>query len=178
MILSGKVVNLPKLEQELTVANIVHQGLGVTDDDLHTYDENGVPAELPPEAQAVVDAHVILSAKEAKVAQIEDLSNQYLQTFQSSALGTPHTYLSALKDIALLDGEFGYVNSQVYGGEPINWYTIEQGYVDHTAQQFIQVWLDGRNNLRTVKEKAAGLIAQVQAATTIDEVNAIQVVFP
>lgn len=114
----------------------------------------------------------------AKITHIEEASNQYLQTFQSPALGAPHTYLSTSKDIPLLDGEYAYVAGPDYKGEVIPWYTIEEGIKDHTGAQFRQMWLDGRSNLRAINAKVGGLVAQVQEATTVEEVNAVEVTFP
>lgn len=55
---SGRRLTLERLGQELTAAGIEHRALGVVDGRLHTYDATGYPVDLPPGAQAVVDAHV------------------------------------------------------------------------------------------------------------------------
>lgn len=53
-----KRIDLAKLEAELVAAGVSVPALGRSGDDLHTYDAQGVPVDLPPAAQAVVDAHV------------------------------------------------------------------------------------------------------------------------
>lgn len=50
-------INLRQLQDELAAVGIVVTALGRTGDELHTYDEDGAPADLPPEAAAVVEAH-------------------------------------------------------------------------------------------------------------------------
>lgn len=50
-------VNLPQLAAELTAAGVAHRSLGTIGDQLHTYDEAGVPVDLPAGAVAVVAAH-------------------------------------------------------------------------------------------------------------------------
>lgn len=60
-----KPVNLVLLERELAAASVAVAGLGSSgfpaDDpeaqDLFTYDERGLPTDLPPEAAPVVAAH-------------------------------------------------------------------------------------------------------------------------
>lgn len=54
----NKTVTLDKLARELKSAGIQVRGLGTAGDNLHTYDANGVPTELPAGASAVVNAHV------------------------------------------------------------------------------------------------------------------------
>lgn len=60
-----KPLDLPVLADELAAANVMVRALatvetlsGVPNEvDLFTYDEDGFPTELPPEAVPVVDAH-------------------------------------------------------------------------------------------------------------------------
>jgi hypothetical protein len=62
----SKPVNLLLLEKELAAASVSVGRLGTSGEltetpgvqDLFTYDENGMPVDLPPEAGPVVDAHV------------------------------------------------------------------------------------------------------------------------
>jgi hypothetical protein len=58
MNLNGKRVYLPQLETELTTAGVPHRGLGTHGDILHTYTPTGAAVDVPPAAQAVLDAHV------------------------------------------------------------------------------------------------------------------------
>lgn len=53
-----RAVAIDRLAVELDAASIPHRALGVYGGQLHTYDENGLPVELPPEAAAIVAAHV------------------------------------------------------------------------------------------------------------------------
>ena len=57
MMLDGKRVDLPQLKDELITAGIDVPALGTAGDDLHTYDEDGAPTDLPPAAAAVLAAH-------------------------------------------------------------------------------------------------------------------------
>lgn len=61
----SKPLDLVPLQDELDAAGVGHRGLstlatdsGTPDEvDLFTYDEDGRPTDLPPEAATVVDAH-------------------------------------------------------------------------------------------------------------------------
>jgi hypothetical protein len=57
MNLHGKTVDLIQLQAELASAGIDVPALGTTGDEIHTYDEDGVPIDLPAEAEAVIAAH-------------------------------------------------------------------------------------------------------------------------
>lgn len=111
--------------------------------------------------------------KKLKLDELNAACEQALRTFQSSALGTVHTYLSETDDMLLLNGEYSYVKGDDYDGLPIKWYTVEAGNVDHTKAQFVQVYLDGRRNVATNKYHRAALEAQVTAATDRAGVNAV-----
>lgn len=66
MRLNGKAVELRLLQQELTDAGVsVPRGLGIDDDDLHTYDDAGAPTDVPAGAGAVVAAHAVPAAPDA-----------------------------------------------------------------------------------------------------------------
>jgi hypothetical protein len=109
----------------------------------------------------------------AKIAQLKIIESDKLKTFMSSALGSPHTYLSGESDMLLLTGEFVFINSALYDNSSPDWYTIEDGNVVHTKGEFNQVYVDGRANVQTVKYHRANLEAQVNAAATVSAVNAI-----
>ena len=53
-----KPVNLDQLQTELAAAGFDVPALGTAGDTVHTYDETGAVVELPPEAAAVLAAHV------------------------------------------------------------------------------------------------------------------------
>lgn len=111
--------------------------------------------------------------KFAKLSQLKIAEAIGLKTFISSALGAPHTYLSDIEDMLLLNGEYTFTKSDDYDGKPIVWYTVEGGNIEHTKAQFVQVYLDGRSNVQTVKYHRATLEAQVNAAIDVDSVKAI-----
>jgi hypothetical protein len=110
----------------------------------------------------------------AKIAQLTEFEQQASATFQSSALGSVHTYLSDEKAMGKFNAEYTFVNSAEYDGLPILWYTIEEGGVVHTKEQFNQVWLDGRNYIAANFNKWDSLVKQVKACTSVEQVNAIK----
>lgn len=115
--------------------------------------------------------------KSAKILQLKIAETEALKTFQSSALGTPHTYVR-VSDTGenfseFFNGKFSYINSVLYNGNPIKWYTVEAGNVDHTKDQFNTVYTDGLNHVEITKLHRATLEAQVNAATTVDALDAI-----
>jgi hypothetical protein len=113
--------------------------------------------------------------KQDKINLLSGIAAEALQTFKSSALGIDHTYLSSSDDMALIHGEYTYLKSDDYLGDLPEWYTIETGNnVEHTKIQFIQVFLDARVNVKTVKYHQATLNARVNACTdkaSIDDIN-------
>ena len=116
---------------------------------------------------------ILSSLKTAKIAQLTDSETQTNGTFQSSALGSAHTYLSTNDAMAKFNAEYAFVNSAAYDGSPILWFTLEAGGVIHTKDQFNQVWLGGRNIIAANFAKWDSLVKQVQAAKIAGEVNAI-----
>lgn len=129
-----------------------------------------VPDPLPPPPDPAI---VLQAAKDAKYAEFKRLETEKLESFVSPALGTPHTYLSGPDDMTLLTGEFTFINSAMYDGGPIVWFTVESGNVAHTKDQFNSVYSDGRNHVGETKYTRAALEAQVSAATTPEEVEAV-----
>jgi hypothetical protein len=131
--------------------------------------QNGVPVHTP-----IPDDVKLANAKQAKIAELRLALTNAIATFQSSALGTPHTYLADEKSMTLLAAEYAYVKSPEYDGQPTPWYTVEQGRVPHTGAQIAQVFVDGRANVKAQYAHYDDLKAQVNAATTVDQVNAIK----
>lgn len=117
--------------------------------------------------------YLLVVAKQNKLSDLQTKCNNALSTFTSSALGTVHTYLSGQSDMLLIEAEDRYMNSADWDGLPVLWYTIESGDVSHSKAQMHQVYIDGRNNVQTVKYKMKNLVAQVNAATTAAQVSAI-----
>lgn len=56
--LNGKAINLAQLQHELITAGMSITGLGSDGTDVFQYDSNGMPADLPNGAAAVLAAHV------------------------------------------------------------------------------------------------------------------------
>jgi hypothetical protein len=131
--------------------------------------QSGVPVFTP-----ISDDVKLANAQQAKIAELTEAESNANPTFVSSALGTSHTYLSDEKAMGKFNAEYAYVNSPAYDGQPIKWYTIEEGGVLHTKEQFNQVWLDGRSVFAASFDKWDRLVKQVKACTTVDQVNAIK----
>jgi hypothetical protein len=108
-----------------------------------------------------------------KIDLLSSIANGALQTFKSSALGSEHTYLSGMSDMLLLTGEYTYIKGDDYQGENPLWYTLENGNLEHTKAQFVQIYLDCRTHVQTIKYHGAVLTAQVNAAIDKASVDAI-----
>ena len=74
MKLNGKAVRLDQLAAELAGAGMFVPALGQSGDELHTYNPAGEPVDLPPEAQAVVNAHVPWPVEDPRAALIDTMS--------------------------------------------------------------------------------------------------------
>lgn len=111
--------------------------------------------------------------KQRKVAELKNAESEALRTFKSSALGAEHTYLSELEDMVLLNGEYSFVKSDDFDNQPILWYTVEAGNITHTTAQFIQVYLDGRSNVQSIKYHHTSKLATVIVAKTEEDVAGI-----
>jgi hypothetical protein len=189
----GDVIE-PTLAQDFITYTALHgidpTTVGVLQVDYGQYSENFAkyPFHIDPSIQQIVwDTTPQLSLNDTinvKVSQLNDLCQQSLQTFTSNTLGTKHTYLSRSgtvnNDWALFNGEFSFVTSSYYDNLPILWYTTEAGNVDHTKEQFIQLFLNGRTAVALRKRQLAILESQAQSytnsttpTTDIANVNAI-----
>jgi hypothetical protein len=112
--------------------------------------------------------------KSEKIAELTQARDVDLQTFKSSALGSVHTYLADERSMIYLSDEVQHIRSVEYDGTPSSWYTQESGFVDHTADQIIQVHSDGRAHVRSLSTRIYQLEMQVLTATTADQVSAIK----
>ncbi len=98
--------------------------------------------------------------------------------FQSSALGAVHTYPAKDKDQSNLAAS---VLSSMYPGLPADWTTPfwcmdgngVWAFVPHTAAQIQQVGVDGKAAIVSALQKNAALQAQVKAANTVADVEAV-----
>jgi hypothetical protein len=173
----NKEVDLAKLEQELTAAGIVHNALGMAGDDLFTYDANGIQVELPPEAQAVVDNHVAISLSDIQAAKIAEINNAYQDAlsagFISSATGTPLEYDYTPEDRADFQ-KFTLTMALGIAQFPIPIGLKDNTVVNHTQEQYLQLLQDIQAFEWGLKERKRALVAQVMAATTVEQVNAVR----
>lgn len=118
----------------------------------------------------------------AQAAQVASLSAacqaQIYAGFQSSALGAVHTYPAKDKDQTNLSGS---VVASLLPGLPADWTTPfwcqdsagAWAFVPHSAAQIQQVGADGKAAIVAALEKNAALAAQVMAAASVAEVQAV-----
>lgn len=115
---------------------------------------------------------ILENAKTAQIVAItQSCAGAIVSGFSSSALGTAHTYPSQPNDQTNLIGA-------VAGGlATINFWcadsTLAWSFASHTAAQIKQVLADGGTQRMADSTKLAGLVAQVQTATTVAAVQSI-----
>ena len=98
--------------------------------------------------------------------------------FTSSSLGSAYTYPSGVQDQANL---IAVATASTFPNRPAGetylfWCTSEAGasdFVPHTAAQIQQVGIDALNAIMAEKSKQWALTQQIQAATTVAAVQAI-----
>jgi hypothetical protein len=97
---SNREIDLVQLSIELTAAGISFRALGTRNGMLHTYTEDGDFEDLPPEAEAVVDAHVPPPPPPTRDELLQETVEQGKQAIMSA------TSLEEIKVIfaATLDG--------------------------------------------------------------------------
>lgn len=153
------------------------------------------PFRVDPETQEIVwDMTVDLTeasldeVKAAKIAQLNEFCNRAIAAgFKSSATGTVHTYPSddeaksnlqiVMKRLEIAEKQLrdSGVDLSVPANRPTYGYlTMDAGYLDHTLDQLETVFADGVDAGTVHVMHFRELKAQVEAATTADEVNAIQ----
>lgn len=108
--------------------------------------------------------------------KINSLRNSCSQTilsgFTSNALGAVYTYdCDPESQRNLIGTMLKMTNDSTITS--ISWKTIENGYTNHTRAQFQQVFADGFNFIENNRYKYRDKKAQVLAATTEGEINAI-----
>ncbi|CAJ0701520.1 hypothetical protein LMG19089_02860 [Ralstonia edaphis] len=120
--------------------------------------------------------------EQAKAAQADVVSAAcqaaILAGFTSSALGSAHTYPAQLVDQQNLSAS---VLASVMPGLASGWTTPfwcadssgNWSYADHTAAQIQRVGQDGKAAILAAIEKKVGLVAQINAATSVSAVQAI-----
>lgn len=106
-------------------------------------------------------------AQNAKEAELDAAYAQATQTFKSSATGNPLTYL--VEDGVMMskfNAQYNYANSAMYNGNPFSFYTLEQGGVQHTKDQFLKVWQEGHDWMQAQFIKWDNKQKQRKACTT------------
>jgi hypothetical protein len=111
----------------------------------------------------------LAAAKQVQIAAIESSFARACETFQSSALGSVHTYLADSRSMMLLSADYAYMKGSDYDGNPELWYTIENGKVSHTGAQLCQVFLNGRKWLKDCTAKKDSLESQIDAVQIENE---------
>lgn len=117
---------------------------------------------------------LLSEAKQIKKAQLSTQCNQAITAgFTSSALGTEHTYPSDDEAQRNFHSELDRINlDSTY--TTIYFKTFDSGYMAHTIDQFKQVFIDGHTSGRSQIAKLNQLKADVDKATTPDEVVQIE----
>ena len=155
-----------------------------TTNEVYGYEEDGSQDEFIPSRLVLMTdpwppLPTLAEIKSTKVEQLNTLcSSEITSGFQSSALGSLHTYPSTVID---QNNMAVNVLSSLYPSLPGEWVTPQLcadnngmwQYRMHTAEQIQGVGSDGKNTILALLVKKAGLQDQVMAATTINEVQLI-----
>lgn len=126
-----------------------------------------------PLASTPNDAEYLQAYKDIKKAQLNKLCKQTICSgFYSFALGEQHKYESEIEDQINLLGSIQLNEDMLYRC----WNTEEtyQEWYFHTAEQLRQAFRDGTVMVRANLERVSLLKEQVDASTTIEEINNIQ----
>lgn len=117
---------------------------------------------------------VVTTAQQQKIAQLQNMFQQTLASgFTSSANGTAITYGYASTDVINMHG---IATALSLGIEtwPVNYADIHGNVVPLTQAQFTQLCTDANRFNWAQVSQLRSLIGQVESATTVDAVNAIQ----
>lgn len=153
---------------------------------LHFLDDAAYSTLLPAGCVQITDAEAeqmqapsFASIKESKILELLiACQGQIYGGFQSPALGAAHTYPANDKDQANLSAS---VVASLLPNLPQDWTTPfwckdasgVWGFKQHTAAQIQQVGIAGKGAIVAALEKNLALVAQVNAATTVAQVEAI-----
>lgn len=111
--------------------------------------------------------------KDSKIAQLKQKCYEtIIAGFTSTASGTQHTYGLDEKDQRNLNGQLSILmlDNTITS---VTWKTLDAGVITLTRDQFMQLCKDAEAFKRSNIEKYWNLVSQVQAATTVDQINAI-----
>jgi hypothetical protein len=126
------------------------------------------------------DAELLEIAKAVKNAELESAYNQTTSFIQSSALGTPHTYVirNGNDDYsAFFNSQFQFILSTYYDGSPFMWFTLENGDVSHTKDQFAQVYTEIHNHTQTARTQKKDYQTQIAGCLSVTALNNITITF-
>lgn len=124
-------------------------------------------------------AATLSSAQAAKLAEVTAACGAaILAGYTSAALGILHTYPAKDTDQANMTAS---VVASLLPGLPADWTTpfwcadasLTWAFVPHTAAQIQQAGQDGKTAILAAQARLADLKAQIAAATTADQVNAL-----
>lgn len=140
----------------------------------HTVVGGALAAPQPPTAVQLLE-----KSQAAQIAAIDAAcAAAIVAGFASSALGSPHTYPAKFTDQMNLSAS---VFASLMPGLPAGWTTPfwcadasgAWSYAEHAAAQIQQVGQDGKAAVLAALTKKATLAAEVEAATTVEAVQAI-----
>ena len=172
------IVPLNSIPHEATVRYFARQGIGIQLTDGKP--EALVPPDLDPaQVASDIEAHDPLpDVRAEKIAKLsEQCRNSIVAGFKSAALGSDHWYDGDIED------QINIMGAAAAGMDlPFRCYPIDANgnkiapktFILHTAAQLQQVYQDGVAFKLAQLEKLESLRAQVEAATTVAEVEAIQ----
>lgn len=122
------------------------------------------------EVVAIINANIVSVEAEKKRVEITAAADAERNAgFTSSALGTPHVYSSAL------EGRINLIGA-AQAGQPTKYNAIENGQrvrKQHTPAQMQTVLADGFAAIQAINDKEAGLLDQIDAVTTLAELDAV-----
>jgi hypothetical protein len=165
-------VNTNKLHDELIAAGVAPQLVESKDGDTWITVDDSQEAAV----NAVVAAHnpsILPDVQAAKIAEIETAYDNALSAgFTSSATGTPLEYDYRPSDRADFQ-KFTLTVALGVATFPVPIGLKDNSVVNHTQEQYLQLLRDIQALEWSLKERKRQLVAQVLAATTVEQVNAI-----
>lgn len=123
-------------------------------------------------APAPTTAQLLANAQADKMTELKDKCRKTVMgTFTSSALGVAHTYDFDYEAQLNLSAEYADVNADAT--VTVKWKTVDAGDIIHNATQIKQLFKDGKAWKQSNVDKYRNLRDQVNAATTVAQVQAI-----
>lgn len=123
--------------------------------------------------EGLLQSDLLAGQKQTKIDELNAVCNAFiLSGFTSSALGDPHDYDFDYEAQINLAGMMNAISAGI-APATITWKTKNAGSIDHDHAQFTQLYADGLTFKNTQIGKYWILKAQVQAATTEAEIDAI-----